>query len=325
MKQVISVVVPVYNVAAYLEACLQSLLEQDYDALEVLLIDDGSTDDSGKICDAYALRDSRFRVIHQKNGGAAAAKNAGLRVATGEYLMFLDSDDYLEPGACRHVVELLEQHGADVVQCGIRYVYRNSIREFIPEQSGRVFPGKEYLRRFAVDWTCGLMTDKLFRRSIFDGIFFGEGRKIDDEFFTYRGIMNAASVVCDSRVIYNYRQRASGVMLSPESCEQICRDRIAFMEQRRKNVAARFPDLQRDFDIAFVDALGYMADYPNNTPENIRNLRRHSLAYFLKPGNTFPPRHLLRGLLRLHFTPAKTLIRRGNANARPMDPEEFFP
>lgn len=324
MKGVISVVVPVYNVAAYLEMCLQSLLAQDYAALEVLLIDDGSTDDSGKICDAYAAQDSRIRVIHQKNGGAAAAKNAGLRVAAGEYLMFLDSDDYLEPGACRHVVELLERHGADVVQCGIRYVYRGSVKEFIPEQSGHVFTGKEYLRRFASDWTCGLMTDKLFRRSIFDGIFFGEGRKIDDEYFTYQGVMNAGKVVCDDRVIYNYRQRASGVMLSPQSCEQICRDRIDFMEKRRKKVAERFPDLQRDFDIAFVDALGYMADYPDNTPENIRNLRKTSLAYFLHRGNTFPPRHLFRGLLRLHLMPAKKLIAEGNRNRKEIDPDQFF-
>ena len=99
MKDVISVIVPVYNVAAYLPECLDSILSQDYDKLEVILIDDGSTDDSGTICDDYARRDSRIRVIHQKNGGAAAAKNAGLRAATGEYLSFADSDDFLEPGA----------------------------------------------------------------------------------------------------------------------------------------------------------------------------------------------------------------------------------
>ena len=99
MKDVISVIVPVYNVSAYLPECLDSILSQDYEKLEVILIDDGSTDDSGAICDAYAQRDNRIRVIHQKNGGAAAAKNAGLRAATGEYLSFADSDDFLEPGA----------------------------------------------------------------------------------------------------------------------------------------------------------------------------------------------------------------------------------
>ena len=97
MNGLISVIVPVYNVAAYLPQCVQSILTQDYPDLEVILIDDGSTDASGTICDEYAQKDGRVRVIHQKNGGAAAAKNAGLRVATGTYLSFVDSDDFLDP------------------------------------------------------------------------------------------------------------------------------------------------------------------------------------------------------------------------------------
>ena len=111
MKDVISVIVPVYNVSAYLPECLDSILSQDYEKLEVILIDDGSTDDSGAICDAYAQRDNRIRVIHQNNGGAAAAKNAGLRAAAGEYLSFADSDDFLEPGAYAYMMSLLKENG----------------------------------------------------------------------------------------------------------------------------------------------------------------------------------------------------------------------
>ena len=92
MNQTISVIVPVYNVAQYLPQCVNSILSQDYEDLEVILIDDGSTDASGEICDRYGASDSRVRVIHQKNGGAAAAKNAGLRLATGDYLTFSDID-----------------------------------------------------------------------------------------------------------------------------------------------------------------------------------------------------------------------------------------
>ena len=107
MGDLISVIVPVYNVAMYLPQCLDSILGQDHENLEVILIDDGSRDESGEICDAYARRDSRLRVIHQKNGGAAAAKNAGLRIATGEYLSFVDSDDYLEPNVYGYMLEVL--------------------------------------------------------------------------------------------------------------------------------------------------------------------------------------------------------------------------
>ena len=113
MNETISVIVPVYNVAAYLPQCLKSILNQDYEDLQVLLIDDGSTDDSGAICDQFSAQDSRIQVIHQKNGGAAAAKNAGLRAATGKYLSFVDSDDYLEPGVYGFLVKTLEETRAD--------------------------------------------------------------------------------------------------------------------------------------------------------------------------------------------------------------------
>lgn len=324
MKDVISVIVPVYNVAAYLPECLESIFRQDYEKLEVLLIDDGSTDDSGLICDQYASRDSRIHVIHQKNGGAAAAKNTGLRVATGEYLVFLDSDDYLEPGSYRYMMELLQQYDADVVQCGIRFVFQNHTKDQIPGSGRCVMDGKDYLARFTKDWSCGLMTEKLFKRSLFDGIFFEEGHKIDDEYFTYQGIMNASKVVCDDRVIYNYRQRASSVMLSPQSREQLALDRIDFMAKRREKVIARFPELRRDFDIAYVDALTYLPDYPDNTATSIRNLRKHSLAYFLQKGNTFPPRHLLRGILRLHLMPVRMLLEAGQRNRPAVNAEDYF-
>ena len=120
MKEMISVIIPVYNVAAYLPECLESILVQDYANLEIILIDDGSTDDSGVICNNYAQKDARVKVIHQKNGGAAAAKNAGLRVATGEYLAFADSDDYLEPDAYSHMMMLLKQSGADAADSSFR-------------------------------------------------------------------------------------------------------------------------------------------------------------------------------------------------------------
>ena len=140
MKDVISVIVPVYNVSAYLPECLDSILSQDYEKLEVILIDDGSTDDSGAICDAYAQRDNRIRVIHQKNGGAAAAKNAGLRAATGEYLSFADSDDFLEPGAYAYMMSLLKENGADIVRCAFQNRFRTRTEQWLTDESRRERP-----------------------------------------------------------------------------------------------------------------------------------------------------------------------------------------
>lgn len=324
MQDLISVIVPVYNVQEYLPACVDSILTQDYGNLELILVDDGSKDSSGAICDDYAARDSRVRVIHQKNAGGGAAKNTGLRSATGTYLSFVDSDDYLEPGAYRHMLNLMEQHNADVVRCSFRNVFRTRSEDNFYEAGTSVETGTDFLRRFATDWTCGLLWNKLYKRSLFAGIFFPEGNKIDDEYFTYQGIMNAETVVCDDRIIYNYRKRASGIMLSPQSAQKLALERIDFMEQRRKKVAARFPELQRDFDIAYVDALGYLADYPDNSVRSLRNLRRHSVRYFLTPGNTFPPKYLLRGILRLHLTPVRRLLQQAEGRRPKVDKQDYF-
>jgi glycosyltransferase involved in cell wall biosynthesis len=309
MKDVISVIVPVYNVSAYLPECLDSILSQDYEKLEVILIDDGSTDDSGAICDAYAQRDSRIRVIHQKNGGAAAAKNVGLRAATGEYLSFADSDDFLEPGAYAYMMSLLKENGADIVRCAFQNRFRTRTEQWLADESRCVMEGKAFLARFATDWTCGLLWNKLYKRALFDGIFFEEGHKIDDEYFTYQGVMNAAKVVCDPRVVYNYRQRASSVMNNPIAAERRVLDSLEAIGQRRQKIKARYPELQRVFDESYLDALWYLALTPGSTERTIAAQRAALRRYLLEWGNTVPPRRLWRPLLRMYFSSTRKLLK----------------
>lgn len=324
MKDTISVIVPVYNVAAYLPQCLDSILGQDHEALEVILIDDGSRDASGTICDQYAARDSRIRVIHQKNGGAAAAKNAGLRMATGEYLSFVDSDDYLEPKVYGYMLEVLKSENADAAQFAFRDVYRQRSEDQVFCSSRSAVDGKAYLLRFPTDWTCALLWNKLYRRALFDGIFFEEGHKIDDEYFTYQGIMNAGKVVCDDRIIYNYRRRASSVMLSPESQSQVVLDRIDAVVKRRQRVIQRFPELRRDFDVSFLDALVYMSEYPDNSAESLNLLKRKLNEYFREKGNTLPPKCLWRGLLKLRGTKTEKLLEQCRQNSETPELLDYF-
>ena len=155
MNQTISVIVPVYNVETYLPQCVRSILSQDYEDLEVILIDDGSTDASGLLCDQYAREDPRVRVIHQQNGGAAAAKNAGLRAATGAYLTFADSDDYLEPDAYGFLMKTLQETGADAVQGSFREVYCSRSEE--QRIADETLEGYDYLLRFPKDFSCALL------------------------------------------------------------------------------------------------------------------------------------------------------------------------
>ena len=286
MNDTISVIIPVYNVAAYLRQCLDSVLSQSHPYLEVIVIDDGSTDHSGAICDEYAALDSRIIVIHQKNGGAAAAKNAGLRIATGKYLSFVDSDDYLEPNAYSHMLQLLHTYGADVVQCAYRDVFQNTSIDRLLANAGETFDVRSYLRLYTVDWTCGLMTDKLFVRALYDGIFFEEGHKIDDEYFTYCGIMNARKIVCDNFIIYNYRKRRSSVMYSPESGLQILKDKIDYLSKRRININQRFPDLRQAFDRHFLDMMIILSQDPASTKETHRLIRKQLLLYLKEKHHT---------------------------------------
>lgn len=286
MEGKISVIVPVYNVAAYLPECLDSILGQDYKNLEILVIDDGSTDGSSEICDEYADRDSRISVIHQKNGGAANAKNAGLRIASGEYLSFVDSDDYLEPGAYSHMVGILRETSADVVQCAYREAFRDGSIEAGPEKTKKVFTAEQYLVQYTQDWTCGLLWDKLYRRSVFEMIFFEEGHRIDDEYFTYRGIMNAKMVRTDDAVVYNYRKRRSSVMRSPESGNQILLDRVDYLSKRRNVVNARFPELRPAFDRHFVEMLVILSRDPCCTKESMVRIRKELTAYGKEKSHT---------------------------------------
>lgn len=306
MNQTISVIVPVFNVAGYLPQCVDSILSQDYGNLEVILIDDGSTDGSGELCDRYAALDSRVRAIHQKNGGAAAAKNAGLRLATGEYLAFADSDDYLEPGAYGFLMKILLENGADAVQGSFREVYRNRAEE--QRISEEILEGYDYLLRFPKDFSCALLWNKLYRRALFDGVFFEEGHKIDDEYFTYQGFLQPRKVVRMDRVVYNYRKRASSVMSSPESAERLVLDCLDSAAKRRQRILDTLPQLREPFDENYLDVIWYLSGNEGSTERTLQALKGSLHSYLREKGRTRPPVYLWRGLAKLWLIPVPRLL-----------------
>lgn len=293
MNETISVIIPVYNVEQYLQTSLDSVLNQDYSDLEIILIDDGSTDRSGLICDEYAKKDSRIHVIHQENKGAAAAKNAGLRMASGKYLAFADSDDFVEPGAYSHMLALMKKYNAQAVQCAFRDVFRTYTNDRIFKPGENVWPVSEYMRGFPYDWTCSLLWDKLYERNLFDGIFFVEGNKIDDEFFTYRGLMRAETIVTDDRIVYNYRKRASSVMQSPDSAKRIVRDRIVAAAERRREVIKAFPEVQIVYDHHFAELMLILSKDPSLTEETFELMKKEIRAYLKEKKRFSIPRGIL--------------------------------
>lgn len=323
MEKTISVIIPVYNVASYLEECLNSVTSQSYTDLEIILIDDGSTDHSGAICDQFASKDNRIKVIHQKNAGAAAAKNAGLRAATGAYLSFVDSDDYLEPGAFQLMANCLEKYDADVVQCAYRDLFTDGSFSTINRNTTEIYTAEEYLCRYTTDWTSCLLWDKLYKRTLFEGVFFEEGHIIDDEFFTYQGIMNAQRVVYTPEIIYYYRKRKSSVTARPEYRERTIMDKLDYLVQRRANVSRRFPSLKRPFDEHFLDMLLWLTTDPDASARCLERIKGMLKAYFSEPGHSPMGLSRLRPILRILTTRTEALLRR-KRGAASVDLERYF-
>lgn len=324
MKDIISVIIPVYNVEAYLPQCLDSVLAQDYSSLQVIVIDDGSTDGSGAICDEYAARDSRVVVVHQKNGGAAAAKNAGLRIASGKYLSFVDSDDFLEPGAYSYMIGRLNESNADVIRCSFNELYPDREVYHIPDPQNCQMSGKQFLLQYIRGWSCGILWDKLYKRDIFSGIYFEEGHKIDDEYFTYQGIMNAETVLCDTKCVYHYRRRKSSVMLSPASGKQIAIDWVDFTGKRRANVVNRFPDLRKEFDLHFLDAMLFFSRVPNASEESIMLIKQNLKQYVKEKDHTVPNIKLWPALISLYTSKPANLLQKRTATPSPEHSTLYF-
>ena len=213
-EKTLSVIVPVYRVEAYLRRCVDSILAQEVPGMEVILVDDGSPDGSGKICDAYAQSDRRVQVIHKENGGLSSARNAGLDRAAGEFVTFVDSDDYLAPGAYSAMLALAKANDAQLV-CGGRYDVDGDTGEvrlgLCPEKTEVVSPEALVGRIFLWDGCDSSACDKLYRRELFDGIRFPEGRVCEDVPVTYRVVLKAEHAVFWDQPYYHYFHRGGSI------------------------------------------------------------------------------------------------------------------
>ncbi|MEL4106491.1 glycosyltransferase [Oscillospiraceae bacterium WX1] len=234
-KPLLSVVVPVYNVEAYLTACVESIRRQDYGNLDIILVDDGSTDGCPRLCDIFAKADTRIRVIHKTNGGLSDARNAGLASSRGNLIAFVDADDWLEKDMYTTLFDLMRQHNADIAECGIRYVYPNGKQREDGARGGvcvldqRAATAAFLDRRVKISAS---ICNKLYKKSIFETLRFQKNRLHEDAFFMYRALYNAHVFVRTARPKYNYRQgRPGSIMTSPVLPKNI-RDILDAFEER---------------------------------------------------------------------------------------------
>ena len=239
-KPTVSIIVPVYNVEPYLRRCVDSLLRQNYTDFELILVDDGSPDNCGAICDEYATADDRVCVIHKPNGGLSDARNAGLKIAGGEYVAFVDSDDWVAENCLERLMDALEETGADICECA---VLRTSGEEEAPVQGAPVvYKTKEALEELIRDGVFHQhVWNKLYRREVVEGILFPKGKTNEDEFWTYQVFGKAKKVAKIPDILYFYFQRPRSIMGETYSLKRL--DALEAKLQRQEYIDANFPTL----------------------------------------------------------------------------------
>lgn len=216
-EKLVSVIVPIYKVEAYLEKCIQSIQNQTYRNLEIILVDDGSPDQCGKICDRYKERDERIRVIHKENGGLSDARNFGIDAATGEYILFVDSDDYIHPRMVEILLKKLEDSGADIAVCDFRQVDEKEIvvddAEVCEASVSESFSGQEIMNNLqyrnlltVVAW------NKLYKSDLFVQLRYPKGKIHEDEFLIHRLLHLCQKTVYISNKLYYYVRREGSIM-----------------------------------------------------------------------------------------------------------------
>lgn len=249
----ISVIVPVYGVEAYLDRCIRSIVEQTYENLEIWLIDDGSPDGSGDICDSWAEKDGRIRVVHQENAGAGAARNAGLELARGQWISMIDSDDYLERHMYAHLYSLTGEN-VDIAECRIGETEEDDLPMEDGTQARVTVCDRETAMRLHIrdELFCQTPPNKLYRRETIGDVRFPVGNLIDDEFFTYRVIGNARKLAHSSACMYAYRQTPGSAMHKPFSRKRL--QGLHAKVQRLAYLRTEMPGLVEEgkFDLFFT-------------------------------------------------------------------------
>lgn len=220
MDELISVIVPVYKVEDYLPRCVDSILCQTYRNIEVILVDDGSPDKCGEICDRYAQNDLRVRVIHKENGGLSDARNTGIEIASGQYISFIDSDDWVHPEFLETLYQLIRSADADIAVSDFLRTSTENLPLFsLEEETVHQYSNLEALKQYAGIFYVQMVVSwgKLYKRHLFDGVRFPVGRVHEDEFTTHQVIYKAKRIILTTRKLLYYWQRQDSIMASRSS------------------------------------------------------------------------------------------------------------
>ena len=283
--ELISIIVPVYKVEKYLNKCINSILDQTYQNIEIILVDDGGKDKCPMICDEYAKIDQRVKVIHQENRGLSGARNVGIEMAKGEYLIFVDSDDTIEKTLVKDLYECAKKNNTPIAICGRRYVFEDgTIICKQPDNIEKTFDFKDAIIEMnKFDLFDMSAWAKIYKHDIFEKIRFPEGKLSEDYFIMYKLIELSGKVSYISKPLYNYMQRDNSISRN----KNINHDFIEAAKKQLEDLEDKYPDLKETLHIAYASANLTVLDFyiknevkcPKEKIREFRNVVKENIIY----------------------------------------------
>ena len=254
-KRLVSVVVPIYNVARFLPRCIESICKQSFRNLEIILVDDGSTDGSGEIVDKASTMDSRIVVVHKKNGGLSDARNAGIDIAKGEYITFVDGDDYVSLNYVNYLLELIERYNAQVSVMTLKRTSQWQDTAQLAITTQICFSKQEAIREML--YACRFSTSacaKMYLTSAFQNVRFPVNKYSEDMFTTYKLLDQADRVAYGSQIGYYYYYRTGSIVLSAFSPKHL--DVVEGLQQLQRDIPIKEYGLEKAFASQMVECVG---------------------------------------------------------------------
>jgi glycosyltransferase involved in cell wall biosynthesis len=244
MEPLISVILPIYNIKSYLEKCMESLFAQTYKHLEIIMVDDGSTDGSEKLCDEYLAKDNRVRVFHKKNGGLSDARNYGIERSDGEYITCVDPDDFVDKDYVEYLYHLLNKFGCKMSICQHRVVFESGKIEEKGFSGAEVLSNKRCIERMlyhdVVDTSAWA---KLYHKSLFDTVQYPVGKLFEDIATTYKLMLQCDKIAVGYQSKYNYIIRSNSIVNAKFNPKKL--DLLEMTDNMGKEVLTVYPDLEK--------------------------------------------------------------------------------
>ncbi|MBE6680389.1 MAG: glycosyltransferase family 2 protein [Ruminococcaceae bacterium] len=293
----ISIIVPVYNVEKYLDECIASAVNQTYKNIEIVLVDDGSPDKSGWICEEWAKKDDRIKVFHKANGGLSDARNFGIEKSSGDILCFLDSDDYIAPTLCESVAKAFSQNDTEIVAFEINRIFEGKVFGTISNSCSGIIETKKAVSLLLSDGIRNYVCSKAFKKHLFDEIRFPTGHNYEDLGIMHKLFMCAKNVFSLNEKLYFYRKRSTSIL--GQMSNNTLRDLFIMHQRRYNDIKNVYPDLVESYNetvcmaaLAFYDrslwskvdenelanAVNYLAQNKKDVSKTTKN-RRLKLYY----------------------------------------------